>query len=348
MIQIRHGCKGLIWSKTIFKLNSATAGGGLALIYKNIFQCERHQETPAHTYEHCTWTLWKGTHEITIQAIYHPPQSRPGKSVNAFTEEFVKNMECLTLKHLNPLITGDFNIHINDKEDTEAMDFIHTIDALGMDQHVNFCTHRDGHTLDLIITPHLMKLTVLRTIQGPFFSDHSTVITTVGMIRPKFPRRKIRYRRMKAIQPQTFGPLLQGMLLNVDKTQTPHKLAQDFDTLARILIDIFAPEKQSLMTVRPGQIWYNMEIKILKRKVRKLEKEWKEIPSVHTWTAFRHLRNQYKFAIRAEKRKVLSGKILNAKGNSRQLYHFVNSLMGTTKAKILPTGLTDREIAELF
>ena len=41
----------------------------------------------------------------------------------------------------NIFIYGDFNIHIDDPNDTEALIFNDTIEPLGLQQHVNFETH---------------------------------------------------------------------------------------------------------------------------------------------------------------------------------------------------------------
>ena len=44
------------------------------------------------------------------------------------------------------IILGDFNIHVNDKSDENAQNFMDIIMALGPEQHVNFPTHKAGNT----------------------------------------------------------------------------------------------------------------------------------------------------------------------------------------------------------
>ena len=51
------------------------------------------------------------------------------------------------------LLTGNFNIHVNDLHDTDARMFLETLEVLGLEQHFDQPTHRDGHILDLTITP---------------------------------------------------------------------------------------------------------------------------------------------------------------------------------------------------
>ena len=52
----------------------------------------------------------------------------------------------------NSVITGDFNVHVNDQEDPDAQIFSNITSALGLNQRVNFSTHRAGNTLDLLFT----------------------------------------------------------------------------------------------------------------------------------------------------------------------------------------------------
>ena len=45
------------------------------------------------------------------------------------------------------------NIHINNSDtDDDASTFLETIEAMGLQQHVNFDTHRKGNALDLMLT----------------------------------------------------------------------------------------------------------------------------------------------------------------------------------------------------
>ncbi len=161
----------------------------------------------------------------------------------------------------NPLLLGDFNIHVSDLDDGEAMDFLSTMSIMGYDQHVNFCTHHQGNMLDLAFAPHLTQITVLRVTQGPFFSDHCAVLLTLGIVKSNFDRKVIKYRKIKGIDSMSFGRTLQGMLSAVNQNQSAEKLAGDFQLLATTLLDVHAPERQSLQTVHPHRPWFNKEIK---------------------------------------------------------------------------------------
>ncbi len=119
-------------------------------------------------------------------------------------------------------------------------------------------------------------------------------------------------RRIKAIDSTSFGPVLQGMLNSLDQSRTADQLAQDFSHLSTALMHVYAPPRESLQTIRPRKPWFNLEIKFLKRSARKMEKAWQQEPTQTNWINYKLVRNQYKNAIKSEKRKVISERIVRA------------------------------------
>ena len=76
-------------------------------------------------------------------------------------------------EHVNKLlILGDFNIHVNDKCDENAGNFMDIIMAFGLKQHIHFPTCKAGNTLGLVITELGSKLEVTKHSPGPFWLDH--------------------------------------------------------------------------------------------------------------------------------------------------------------------------------
>ena len=50
------------------------------------------------------------------------------------------------------LIAGDLNFHVDDPTDKDACTFLHILDSTNLEQYVIGPTHRDGHTLDVVIS----------------------------------------------------------------------------------------------------------------------------------------------------------------------------------------------------
>ena len=79
-----------------------------------------------------------------------------------FIDEFTEWIEEYMVNDKNLVITGDFNVHINDQEDPEVQILSNITSALCLNQHIKFSTHRAGNTLDLLFTETSHKVNVLQ------------------------------------------------------------------------------------------------------------------------------------------------------------------------------------------
>ena len=81
--------------------------------------------------------------------------------------EFLNFMCDLPLESKNIVILGDFNLHVNDKSDTDAKQFIDMVEASRVKQWIDFPTHKHGNTLDLIITQLAAGVQIKNVHYGP-------------------------------------------------------------------------------------------------------------------------------------------------------------------------------------
>ena len=58
----------------------------------------------------------------------------------------------------NIVIAGDFNLHIDNDKDPEAQLFTDMVAVLSLDCHVDFPSHENGHSLDLVFTEMLSEM----------------------------------------------------------------------------------------------------------------------------------------------------------------------------------------------
>ena len=73
------------------------------------------------------------------------------------------------------MITGDFNIHVDDANDVEGRRSMDMLISFRLNQHVNQPTHCNGHTLDLIVTRMSESLVTKIPLVDHYISDHATV-----------------------------------------------------------------------------------------------------------------------------------------------------------------------------
>ena len=62
-------------------------------------------------------------------------------------------------QYQNNILLGDFNIHIGDLSDANAVIFSDSMRALGLEQHISGPMHVKGNTLDLIFTQYFSDIT---------------------------------------------------------------------------------------------------------------------------------------------------------------------------------------------
>ena len=63
----------------------------------------------------------------------------------------------------NLIIMGDCNIHVDDLGNSDAEQFNDVCAAIGLEQLMNFGTHVQGHTLDLVLHESISNIKI-RTI----------------------------------------------------------------------------------------------------------------------------------------------------------------------------------------
>ena len=92
-----------------------------------------------------------GNNTLNILGIYHPPYSVGQNITNVmFLDDLTEFLTDLMASYRNILICGDFNMHIDNTSDMEVQIFMHTMQALGLQQPVSIQTHQAGNILDLI------------------------------------------------------------------------------------------------------------------------------------------------------------------------------------------------------
>lgn len=78
------------------------------------------------------------------------------------------------------IISGDFNIHVDDSNNSETRQFIHLLESFGFKQHVTGPTHLKGDTLDLVFSKGLHV--VITAALDVAISDHYCIVYSLVFI----------------------------------------------------------------------------------------------------------------------------------------------------------------------
>ena len=75
-----------------------------------------------------------------------------------FLDDLAKYLEEVLTSYSNNIIAGDFILHVDDIANPDAQVFMDLHTAFGLQNHVDFPTHKSEHTLDLILSECISHL----------------------------------------------------------------------------------------------------------------------------------------------------------------------------------------------
>lgn len=116
--------------------------GGITAIYSNKFTCTGVDPGSLYSFEYLAFVL--NTDPMVIN-FYRPPRQ------SSSFAEFSDLLSLLFTSYGRIIINGDLNIHLNNKVDPKAMEFINLLEKLDITQYVTVAT-RQGNILDLVVS----------------------------------------------------------------------------------------------------------------------------------------------------------------------------------------------------
>jgi len=146
--------------------------------------------------------------KLTIFNICRPPNSSAySAKPSAFLKEFNSFLSVVATTPHEFAITGDFNIQVDKTTDSFPSQFLSSLSAFNLIQHVSFPTHESDHTLNLVITSVSSDLSPTISYPREFntSSDHYPIFTKLN-IKPS-PRQQPKlcsFRRISSINFESF------------------------------------------------------------------------------------------------------------------------------------------------
>ena len=252
-------------------------GGGVGLLYNKCYKIEKQDVTSFLSFEYMEVLLRTPATVLRIGVLYRPPPSTEnGLTATMFFNEFPILLERLAVASGHLLLTGDFNFHVDDRTDSLASRFLDLLDSHNLIQHVSGPTHKDNHTLDLMITRACEDIIESWSTLNPHLSDHSAIHSKLSLARPRPPKVKKQYRKIRGVDPIEFRNDVMASTLFSSPACNVNDLCDQYDSELSKVVDVHAPLKTRFVTSRPSAPWYSEEIAAEKRKRRKLERRWRK------------------------------------------------------------------------
>ena len=322
---------------------STSRGGGVALIIKENIKVSRRNYGLCRSFEHATWTLTLGSKTITVTCIYHPlPKDHVTNAM--FIDDFTQYQTDLLQSSKNNIITGDFNMQIEDPTNTDVVIFNDTLCAFGLTQHVTHATHVYGNILDLMSTELNTRIQVIQCKTEPLISDHKLVLCTFNVPKPHITWKTITTRKTACLTDEQLNSMFDPG--NVDLTYNLDQIITDLDTELKCVMNQFAPEKTVTISSHPKQPWYDETVKEQHKILRWHERVWTKYQQDHKWITYKKECTTYNNLLIYKKRQILSKQVNEAKGNTKKMYKLMDSLTWKHDDSSLPNHDSEAKLAE--
>ena len=325
-------------------------GGGTAFLVRDTCHILSNSAPVFKSFEASAITIKLPKSKLTVFNIYHPPPS----SVKAVPfSQFISDFQTLishaaTTSH-GFLITGDFNLHVDDPQNSNAKQFLTLLDSCNLTQLVNFPTHRCGHTLDLIITATNSALSPVISHSQISPSDHFPVFCQLSIQPPSPPPLKhISFRCMDAIHiPHFVRDIFSSRLIH-NPPSSLSDLVDCYNFTLSSLLNKHAPLKTKAVHSRPSQPWFTSELHALKISCRQLQRIWARTHCAFDLKCLRSATNKYHAALIKAKRTFHASTVSSSMSNPRKLWKTVNKLLHREPPEAVPDSLYPSNLSNSF
>ena len=277
---------------------------------------------------------------IFTQVIIYRPGS--DQVTDKFYDEITTLLESVATFQSEVIISGDFNIHVDDSNDRHGRRLLDILDSFDMVQIISAPTHKGGHTLDLIITRRNSPPRGFR-VDPPVYSDHGLTLCAFPPVNFAVRHRSKDVRFWKRLDRESFRQSLLNSRLcdgaEALSTMSPAALFDLYDGTLRRIVDEHLPVENISVRDRPLTPWYENDCRTAKRKVMMCERRYRRTRSEMDCMAWIREMERKRNLLERKEESFWNAKIASNAGNSKKLWSVLNSLQ--RKDRIIPPSTSD-------
>ena len=267
-----------------------------------------------------------------------------------FMMDMLEYMEMNVNTTGNIILTGDFNIKMNNPDDPDMNTLSDLLDSFDLVNHVRFPTYRSMNTLDLVITRGDTNF-IRNPSQGRLFLDHNIVHFQVVTTKQPSEFKVSKYRKLKDIVRENFQKDISKSVDQLDlENLGPADCLHAYNNIMQRVLDKNAPIKNKKISSNKKRVpWFNSEISTAIRDCRRAEHKWyKNTNDPNLFMDFYHARRAVSNLIDTAKKGYYHDMLFENRHNSKEVFHICNSLLGRNQELPMPPGFTDSQLAENF
>ena len=197
----------------------------------------------------------------------------PSSSISTFFTEFESLLEFYISSKIDLIFVGNFNIHVDDLNNTNSLHFFNLLNTFNFYQHVSLPTRYSGHILDIIITNLSSNLFVCPYMLDTYISDHKTVCVDIDLQKPTINKVTFSYRSINKINFTEFKQDMSNAFSKLDNFNL-ESLIDHFNSSMFSILDKYALLKTVTVKQRTSNPWFTSYLPSEKCKRRQLERAW--------------------------------------------------------------------------
>ncbi len=324
------------------------SGGGIITFFKKNLKVQKMKPPNLHTFEIMELLVQNKTKKIRLVIIYRP---EPDTVKNPYTmtecyKEFTELFAYYKSLKEETLFCGDYNFHVNKPNDNKALKFIEILDTFELKQHIHESTHKDGNTLDLIITNK--ESSMISHQVDHMVSDHCNILFDLDMAKPPRMRKQITYRKTKTININNFRDDIKKSMNKINLDDNLDNLVDSYQNSLTEILDKHAPKQTRLVTIREKTPWSTEEIRPYKHELRRLERKMKRTKSEIDKQLFKDKKAEYKEFLSNKWNEHYSKLIQENATDPKNLFNVISKALQKKEETPFPTDVSDDELAKDF
>lgn len=321
-------------------------GGGVAIIYKEQSRVKKGEASsekyPSFEFVYCT--IRTAMSKILLVSIYR----RQEVACTVFCTEFETFMESIYHKGDQVIVTGDFNVWI-EEVNTDSTKLMTMMNAFGLTQCVTEATHVEGHTLDQVyVNECQMNVKCKVGEKNGISTDHFPVMFELPKIEVKENVEIITFRNKRDMDLEGLRGELKEALENISYEESFEQCYKSYESVTKEITDRYVPVIRKKIKVRSEIPWMDEEYRSERRKRRQLEKKWRSKKNEESRLKYVEQR-QLCAELSMKKQNEHYTKIVEKAGNDQKtLFNVANTLLDRREARTLPEHTDALELANEF
>ena len=266
-----------------------------------------------------------------------------------FNDELKSLLDSLVLRTDTLICIGDFNVWVDDLSNCNAKELLITMNMYGMIQIIDEPTHIHGHTLDHIYhNPFETEIKCSVGDRANISTDHYPIFLCIPTSTKKKEKEVIHFRKLKGINLPVFRNELAEKLARINYQEENFLGSyQQYSVVTKEILDRHAPViSRCVRTQQPP--WMDREFIDSRRLRRKFEKKWKILQTEESRNRYVQQRELCADLSIIKQKNFYTAVIERNRGNQKNLYKIVTTLLDKDRCKVLPDHYDDGVLANDF